>query len=51
MLSKLQQGVTYYFYRGERLVKMRWMNWKNDIEHYAKVYIERELEKNSYEVC
>lgn len=51
MLSGLKKGLTYYFYKDGKLIKMRRWNWKTDIRLYAKVYIERELKKNTYEVC
>lgn len=43
--SKLHKGVTYYFYKNGKLVKIRNWNWKSDITHYAKVYIDQVLSK------
>lgn len=51
MLSGLKKGLTYFFYKDGKLVKMRRWNWKQDIRLYAKDYIERELKNNTYEVC
>lgn len=51
MLSGLKKGLTYFFYKDGKLIKMRRWNWKQDIRLYAKVYIERELKKNTYEIC
>ena len=43
MLSGLTKGLTYFFYKDGKLVKMRKWNWKQDIRLYAKRYIDNEL--------
>ena len=43
MLSGLKKGLTYFFYKDGKLIKMRWWNWKQDIRLYAKRYIDNEL--------
>lgn len=45
--SKLGGGVRYYFYKEDKLVKMRNWNWKTDIMLYAKRYIDQELIKKT----
>ena len=47
MLSELQHGVRYFFYKDGNLVKMRHWNWEDIIVLYAKRYIDQELSKNS----
>jgi hypothetical protein len=43
MVSGLQHGVKYLFYKDKHLVKMRHWNWKDDIRLYAQRYIDQEL--------
>lgn len=43
--SKLYKGVRCYFYKDNKLVKMRNWNWKDDITQYAKVYIDQVLNR------
>lgn len=43
MLSGLGKGLTYFFYKDGKLLKMRRWNWKQDIRLYAKRYIDMEL--------
>jgi len=43
MLSGLGKGLTYFFYKERKLVKMRRWNWKQDIRLYAKRYIDQVL--------
>jgi len=43
MVSGLQHGIKYLFYKDKRLVKIRQWNWKDNIRLYAKRYIDREL--------
>ena len=49
MLSKLGKGLTYFFYKDGQLVKMRRLNWKQDIRLYAKRYIDMELKEQKRE--
>ena len=44
--SKVTKGIRIYFYKDDRLVKMRNKNWKTDIIQYAKNYIDLTLIKN-----
>ena len=43
MLSGLGKGLTYFFYKDGKLVKMRRRKWEQDIRLYAKRYIDNEL--------
>ena len=43
--SKLYKGLRYYFYKDNKLVKIRDLNWITDIVRYAKTYIDQVLSK------
>lgn len=49
MLSGWKKGLTYFFYKDGKLVKMRRWNWKQDIYLYAKKYIDNELNAHKIE--
>lgn len=49
MLSGWKKGLTYFFYKDGKLVKMRRWNWKQDIYLYAKRYIDNELNAHKVE--
>ena len=43
MLSGQGKGITYFFYKKKKLVKIRRWNWEQDICLYAKRYIDNKL--------
>lgn len=45
--SKLHKGLRYYFYKDNKLIKMRDMGWKTDIIQYAKTYIDQVLSRQA----
>ena len=43
MLSGLEKGLRFFFYKGGRLIKMRDKVWKDNIRQYAQTYIDQVL--------